>query len=222
MARYSLKGKLEPAGNSLNWTIVRIPERITKSLGTRGQAKVKGTINGFAFRTALFPDGHGHHILIVNKAMQKGAGVTRGGIANLVFEPNTEKHPVEESPDLLKALRQDKTVLRYYQSLSGSVRRDISKWVSQAKQVETRRRRSEEMAERLMQIMDGEREPPPVLKVAFLRDPRARDAWELLPKSHKRFHLISIFHSKTPEAQARRVERAIAMMLEYAGKKRSR
>jgi len=222
MARHILKGKLEPAGNSLHWTIVRIPEKITKSLGTRGQAKVKGTINGFPFRTALIPDGHGHHILIVNKTMQKGACVTSGAIANLVFEPDKENRPVQDSPELLKALRQDKTVMRYYQSLSDSLRRDISRWVSEAKQAETRVRRAEEMAERLMQIMDGEREPPPILKVAFMRDTRARDAWDHLPKSHRRAHLIGIFHCKTPESQARRIEKAVAMMLEYAEKKRSR
>jgi len=219
MARHSFKASLESAGNSLHWTIIRMPEKVSQALGTRGQVRVKGALNGFAFQSTLFPDGKGHHMLVVNKTMQKGAGVAAGNSARLEIEADKAERPIETPPELIKALRQDKSVQRYYDGLSSSIRRDISRWVLQAKQPETRFRRAEEMAERLMQVRDGEREPPPILRAAFARDPRAREGWDLLPLSHKRAHLHSIFYCKTPESQARRVEKAVEMTLAYAEKK---
>ena len=222
MASFKFQATLESGGNKLFWTIVRIPEKFSKSLKSRGQARIKGTINGFEFRSSLFPDGEGHHILLVNKTMQKGAGATAGATARLEIEADTEKRVVEVPPELHRALRQDKAVLRYFESLSNSIRRDIARWVGEAKQQDTRLRRASEIAERLMQVMDGEREPPPVLRAAFMRDPRARDGWELLPPSHKRAHLFGIFHYRSPESQARRVAKAIELMLEYAARKQAR
>lgn len=222
MTRHKFQARLERAGNNLGWTIVRIPEKVTKALGKRGQARVKGRVNGFEFRSSLFPDGEGRHILLVNKTMQKGGGVLPGGIARLEIEADTEERVVEVPGELMKALHQDKAVLRYYEGLSRSVRRDIARWVGEAKQPQTRARRAEEIAERLMLVSDGEREPPPVLRAVFARDPRARMGWELMPPSHKRFHLFGIFHYKSPESQARRVAKSVEMMVEYAEKKRVR
>jgi hypothetical protein len=43
----------------------------------RGQIKVKVEINGFVYRTSLFPAAEGVHILLVNKRMQRAS---RGGL----------------------------------------------------------------------------------------------------------------------------------------------
>jgi uncharacterized protein YdeI (YjbR/CyaY-like superfamily) len=220
MARHRFQAVLERSGNSLGWTIVRVPEKVTKALATRGQARVKGTVNGFEFRTSLFPDGEGRHVLLVNKTMQKGAGVLPGGTARLELEADTEERTVEVPAELMKALRQDKTVLRYYGGLSPSLRRDLARWVAEAKGADTRLRRAEDIAERLMLVREGEREPPPVLRAEFARDPRARMGWELMPPSHKRFHLFGIFGYKSQESKTRRMAKAVEMMVEYAEKKR--
>jgi hypothetical protein len=46
---------LERSGDRLNWTVIRVPMDVAKIWGVRGQLRVKGEINGFAFRTSLFP-----------------------------------------------------------------------------------------------------------------------------------------------------------------------
>ncbi len=51
----SFRATLEPDGTNLKWTIIRIPFNVEKIWGSRGMLKVKGEINGFAFRTSLFP-----------------------------------------------------------------------------------------------------------------------------------------------------------------------
>ncbi len=58
--------------------------------------RVKGTINGFAFRTTLFPGGEGALLfLVVNRQMQAGARVKAGDAVKLVLEPdNAELEPL--------------------------------------------------------------------------------------------------------------------------------
>src|SRR5207248_220596 len=84
----SFRATLERTRSRLNWVIARIPFDVSKIWETRGQIKVKGDINGFAFRTSLFPTGDGHHVLLVNKRMQTGGKVTLGGVAKFRLEPD--------------------------------------------------------------------------------------------------------------------------------------
>lgn len=213
---------LERSGNSLNWTIIRIPLDVGKVWGVRGQLKVNGEINGFSFRTSLFPTGQGGHIMIVNKKMQAGGRAVPGMTARFRLEPDTAPREISPPAELLSVLRQSKPLERYYQSLNYSTRRETAKWVAEAKHSETRRRRSEQMAERLMQVMEGERELPPVLQAALQRTPKAREGWELMPRSHRRSHLFGIFGYRNPESRARRVAKAVEAMLEYAEKRARR
>jgi uncharacterized protein YdeI (YjbR/CyaY-like superfamily) len=210
---------LEHSGDRLNWTIIRVPLDVAKVWGVRGQLKIKGEINGFPFRTSLFPNGKGGHILMVNKKMQAGAKAVPGGKARFRVEPDLTVREVSPPEELVRVLRQSKALQKFYQSLSYSNRREIAKRIGEGKHAETRRRRSEQMAERMMLVMEGERELPPVLQVALQRNPRARAGWELMPPSHRRWHLFGIFGYRNPESRARRVAKAVEAMLEYAQKR---
>lgn len=55
----------------LGWTIVRVPSAVSKAWG-REAVTVRGEINGFGFRTSLFPDGQGGHTLLINKQIAAG------------------------------------------------------------------------------------------------------------------------------------------------------
>jgi len=217
---------LERMPGSLGWVIIRVPLDVHKVWGKRGQLKVKGELRpagskaaGFAFRTSLFPDGKGNHFMMVNKQMQSGAGVRAGMTAHFRMEPDTEERVVREPAELARALKESKRLQKYYDSLNYSTRREIAKWVGQAKQAETRRRRAEQMAVRLMETMEAERgDLPPVLRLALARNPRARAGWERMPPSHRRAHLFGITYYRNPESRARRVAKAVEMMVEYAEK----
>ncbi|HEV2987102.1 MAG TPA: YdeI/OmpD-associated family protein [Candidatus Angelobacter sp.] len=209
---------LEHGGGSLNWTIARVPFDVSKIWGKRGQLKVTGEINGFAFRTSLFPTREGVHFLIVNKKMQTGARVTRGAKARFRMQPDTTVRKIEPPSELTSVLRQSKDLRKYFESLSNSTRSYIAVWIAQGKHGETRKRRAEQMAERLMATMEAEIELPPVLKMAFARNPKAKVGWEKMPPSHRRFHLLGIFGTRNPESRDRRVEKALQAMIEYADK----
>ena len=201
---------LTHSGNSLNWVVIRIPFDSVKIWGTRGQLRVKGEINGYALRASLFPTGDGHHMMIVNKQMQKGARVQVGMEARFRLEPDLEKREVLVPPELDRALRSSKRLQKFYQSLTFSTRRFVTSPVSDARQPATRVRRAEQAAEYLMEVMEAEIELPPLVRQAFARNPEAAAAWRQMTPGHRRGHLFGIFYYRNHDARLRRIEKMIA------------
>ncbi len=215
-AAKSFQAILEHDGTRLNWVIIRIPLDIHKIWGTRGTVRVKGTINGFPFRSALFPTGKGGHVMIVNKRMQAGAGVRVGSLAKFRLEPDKEERLVGVPNALKRALAEDKSLLHWYEKLNYSTRKYIGAWINDVKSAEARTRRSEQIAVRLMETMEAEHEFPPMLRLAFDRNARAKDGWEKMSLSRRRGHLLGIFYYRTPEGRARRLAKAIEDAVQIA------
>ena len=217
-AAQSFSAVLERMASRLNWVFVRIPFDVAKVWGTRGQLKVKGDINGFPFRTSLFAKGDGTHYLLVNNRMQAGANVRAGAAAKFHLEPDTEVRTVSVPPELLRLLSEERPLLRWFQALNYSTRHDIAIWIAEVKSAEARVRRAEQIAERLLATMEAEKELPPAIRMAFARDPRAQQGWELMSKARRRGHLLGIFYYREPAAQARRIAKAVRDAFELAGK----
>src|SRR5579872_7061758 len=115
---------LERGQSGLGWVIARIPFDVAKVWGKRGQIRVKGDINGFSFRTSLFPTGEGTHFLLVNKKMQTGGRTAPGSTAKFRLEPDTEERPIEMPPELEQSLGELKALRRFFDhSLNPSRRR---------------------------------------------------------------------------------------------------
>jgi uncharacterized protein YdeI (YjbR/CyaY-like superfamily) len=210
---------LERHEGALGWVVVRIPFAVSKVWGKRGQLRVKGEINGFEFRTSLFPTKSGVHFMLVNKKMQAGAHVMAGMKARLRMEPDTEVREAKVPAELQRVLRESRRLQKFYESLNYSSRRDIGRWVGDAKHAETRVRRAEQLAERMMQVMEAERELPPVMQLAMAGNPKAHAGWKLMTPTHRRSHLFGIFHYQNPESRARRLAKAIEIMVQYAEKR---
>jgi len=205
----TFRAPLERIQSRLGWTIIRIPFDVGKAWGTRGQLRVRGEINGFAFRTSLFPTRGGGHILLVNKRMQKGGDVRQGSTAQFRLEPDLADRVAVVPAELKRFLKEDAYLRRWFDNLNYSTRNEIGKWIVQVKSPEARARRAEQMAERLLAVMEAERDLPPVLQVAFARDPQALEGWKRMSPSHRRGHLFGIFYYRTPEARSRRIEKTL-------------
>lgn len=218
----SFSAILQRSGDRLNWTIVRVPLDVAKLWGKRGQLKVTGEINGFPFRTSLFPDGKGSHVLMVNKKMQSGGKVSLGSRARFSIRPDSNPREVSPPEELLNVLSQSKRLRKFFDSFSYSMRGYMAGWVAEGKHSETRIRRAQQLGERLLLTMEAERELPPLLVVALARNPLARKGWDRMPPGHRRSHLMGIFGYRNPESQARRVSKAVQEMVEYANKARYR
>jgi uncharacterized protein YdeI (YjbR/CyaY-like superfamily) len=217
--RKSFTALLEPDGTELRWTIARIPFDVDKAWPVRRRMRVRGEIEGFAFRTSLFPDPRGSgRVLLVNKKMQAAAKAGPGSRVRIWLEPDLEERPAFLPPELKRELKSDARLQRWFNALSDSMRREIGKWVDEAKGADARKKRAGKMAERLMLAMDGEEDPPPILRSAFLRQPLARDGWFALTPAQRRGHLLGIFYYESAEARERRAAKAIEDALRAARK----
>jgi uncharacterized protein YdeI (YjbR/CyaY-like superfamily) len=206
----TFRARLEPDGTRLRWVIARVPFDIGEVWPVRRGRRVRGEINGVPFRTSLFPDPAGKgQVLLVNRVMQKAAGASVGAEVAVRLEPDLEVRTVSIPPELTSALKGDRKLKRFFEGLSDSQRSEAGKWISEPKGAESRVLRAERMAERLMQAMEGEEEPPPILRAAFLRDPRVRDGWNALTQTQRRNHLLGIFYYQTLEARERRAAKAV-------------
>jgi len=205
----TFRATLERIQSRLGWTIIRIPFDTGKVWGRRGQLRVKGEINGFAFRTSLFPARGGGHILLVNKRMQKGGDVRLGMTAQFRLEPDLEERVAVVPAELNRFFREDSMLRKWFEALNYSTRSEIGKWIMQVKSLEARNRRAEQMAERLLAVMDAEHELPPQLQLTFAREPRALEGWRQMSPTQRRGQLMAIFYYRSPEARARRMEKVL-------------
>jgi uncharacterized protein YdeI (YjbR/CyaY-like superfamily) len=238
-AKQKFLGTLRPDGTSLKWTIMPVPFDPTKVWARRKGLRVRGTIrgtirgllavksraasagtSGFAFRTSLFKARDGSYILLVNKQMQKGAGVRLGSVAEAVLEPDLEERAVAAPVELEKLLREDRGLRKWHDQLSESIRKWIGDAIRQPKSAEARMARAELMVERMMQAMEGERMLPPILEAAFLRQPKAREGWRAMTPVQRRGHLLGIFYYQSPESRQKRAQKAVEEAVRIAGKKR--
>jgi uncharacterized protein YdeI (YjbR/CyaY-like superfamily) len=199
--------------------VARIPFDITKTWPVRKGLRVRGEIAGLAFRSALRPyAGGGGHFLLVNRKMQAAAEAGVGAKVRIKLEPDLEERLAVMPPELAKALKGDRRLRKWFDGLNDYTRRVICALVSEAKSGDARERKAAQMAEWMLLTLEGEidpKDPPPILRAAFQREPLARVGWEAMSAARRRKHLWGIFHLQTTEARERRaaqaVEDAVAM-----------
>jgi len=214
---------LEPDGTQLRWVIARVPFDLTKVWPERSGRRVRVEIEGFAFRTSLFTDPRTKGlILLVNKKMQAGAHARAGDKVRITLQPDLEERPASAPPELDKIFKSARALKKWFEQLNPSMRREIGKWVSEAKSTEVRQKRAERLAERIMNAMEGEHDPPPILRRYFQRDPRAQAGWNLLTPNQRRHQLLGIFYYESVEARERRAQKAIDLALQTYEKKEKR
>ncbi|KAA6455990.1 DUF1905 domain-containing protein [Acidobacteria bacterium AB60] len=206
----TFKAVLEAAGDKLHWVIARVPFDLAKAWPERNGRRVRGTINGFAFRTSLLPEkGAARYVLLVNKKMQAGAGAGPGAKVTITLEPDFEGRSFEVPVELTRAFQGARGLRKYFESISPSMQRGLSNIVAEPKSAESRRKRAEQMAEALLMAMEGEQEPPPILRAAFQRQPLAEAGWKAMTPTKRRNHLLGIFYRQTPQGREQRVQQAI-------------
>jgi uncharacterized protein YdeI (YjbR/CyaY-like superfamily) len=215
----SFEATLERIPSRLNWVVIRIPFDVSKIWGTRGKVRVKGEINGFAFRAAVFPTAKGYHCMLVNKRLQAGANAALGETVEFRLEPDTAKRVAIVPRELQRILNEDRSFRRWFDQLSFSMRKWLSDWVTNVKSPASRIRRAEQVAEQLLSTMEAELELPPVLKLAFARDPRAYQGWQSMTLLQRRGHLLGIFYYRSPQSRDRRIAKMLEEALAHADRK---
>lgn len=119
---------------------IRPPVDVPECFGTRGRVPVRGTINGYPYRSSLSPYG-GRHWMPVNKLLREGAGVQAGDLVDVVMERDDEERTVEAPLPLKKALAKNETARANWQKLSFTHKKEMALAIHGAKREETRVRR---------------------------------------------------------------------------------
>ncbi len=135
------KAKAEPAGPNGAWCFLAVPFDVAEAWGTRGRVRVKGTINGFPFRTNIQPMD-GRHLITFNKQLQAGAKAKLGDTVAVVMEPDTEEWTIDPPAELAKAFRQSKDAKVLWDKLAYTHRKEFARWINGARQEQTRERRA--------------------------------------------------------------------------------
>jgi uncharacterized protein YdeI (YjbR/CyaY-like superfamily) len=207
---------LERDSGPLGWTVARVPFDPVEVWPKLIRLRVRGEMEGIAFRTSLFPDARGGFRLLVNRAMPTGAGVSAGEAAEFALEPDMEARPAE-LPEELEAMLADEPGLRgWYDGLTEYRRREIGKWVAGVKTDEARMRRAGQMAERLLATKEAEEELPPLIARALKSRPKAKAGWERMTAQQRRGELMGVFYYQTPEARERRVGKLVELAERHA------
>ncbi|MGA7245788.1 MAG: YdeI/OmpD-associated family protein [Terracidiphilus sp.] len=201
--------------------MARVPIDLKKAWPMWKSRRVFGEINGFAFRTALIPGPKGRgHVLIVNKKMQAGARVRAEERALIKLAPDLGELVIDLPAEFAKILKGDRALKKWFDAMSPSMRKGFTNFIADAKSAGTRQKRAEAMAESLMLAMEGEVEPPPILRAAFQLQPEARRGWDSMTPTQRKNHLLSIFYPQTVEGRERRAAKAIESCLAMARRRR--
>jgi Domain of unknown function (DUF1905)/Bacteriocin-protection, YdeI or OmpD-Associated len=129
-------------GENSTATAIDIPFDVQKIFGTRGRVPVRGTINGFPYRSSIFFMG-GRHFMVVNRQVREGAKVSAGETVSVVMERDDEPRTVEAPADFARALKASPAASVAWDKSSYTHRKEIAQAIEAAKKPETRARRIE-------------------------------------------------------------------------------
>ena len=144
---FRFKVKLEGA-EGMETAAMRPPFDVPTVFGTKARVPVRGTVNGFPFRSSLCNMGSGH-LMVVNKEIRAGAKCTAGDVVDVVLERDREERIVEVPGHIRKTIASDKTAQKTWDSLSFTHKKEWVRAIEEAKREETKQSRMKKMMEAL-------------------------------------------------------------------------
>lgn len=118
----------------------------TKPVWGKSRVPVRGTINGFEFRSTVACMG-GEQFIVVNAKVRAGAGVKAGDLVDIALEPDTAPREIEIPAAMKKALGVKPAAA--LGKLAYTHKKEFVQWFLEAKKEETRDRRVAKMKEML-------------------------------------------------------------------------
>ena len=138
-------------------TLLRLPERASGQLPSRGQVAVRGTINGHRFQTVMEPDGRFGHWMRIDRRLQRAAALSAGDTASLEVEPLEDWPEPTVPPDLAAALAAaPQRIQDLWREITPMARWEWVRWVNATRNPDTRQRRVEVS---ISKLQSGKRRP---------------------------------------------------------------
>jgi len=129
---------------------VDVPREVSSALGRSGYIPVRGTLNGYDFRSGLVSLGGRRHRLFLNSEMRKVAGVEVGDTVSISveFDPAPRVLPVPEELDA--ALSSNADFEEAWRQLTPSRRKEVLAYLNSLKRKETILRNVEKLRHELL------------------------------------------------------------------------
>ena len=139
MPQHKFKVKLigEPGKST---AALKPPFDVVEVFQTKGRVPVKGTINGFPFRSSLMNMGDGH-MMAVNAQLRAGANCKGGDTVDIVMELDQDERKVDVPAPLLKIIASVPKTKESWSKLSFTHQKEWMRAIEDAKRPETREKR---------------------------------------------------------------------------------
>ena len=138
-------------------TVLRLPEKASVKLPSRGQVAVRGTISGHQFQTVLEPDGNFGHWMRIDRKLQERAALSAGDSATLEIESVKEWPEPTVPQDLETALAgAPQKIQDLWKEITPMARWEWVRWVNATPNPDTRKRRVEVA---ISKMKSGKRRP---------------------------------------------------------------
>jgi hypothetical protein len=138
-------------------TILRLPEKASGKLPSRGQVAVQGTINGHVFQTVLEPDGYFGHWMRIDGKLRQTAALSAGDTATLEIELLKSWPEANVPQDLETALAAaPQKIQDLWKGITPMARWEWVRWVNATQNPDTRKGR---VAVSISKMKSGKRRP---------------------------------------------------------------
>lgn len=137
----SFRSEIRRPPGTGTWHYINIPFDAVAEFGTKGQIRVKGTVNGIPFRSTLLPGGAGDHYLVVGKELRDQAAAAEGDEVDVALELDDAPRQVELHPEFAAALAGHPRAKAAFENRSYSRQKLMNSHIAEAKREETRARR---------------------------------------------------------------------------------
>jgi hypothetical protein len=147
MPQHKFKVKLigEPGKST---AALKPPFDVVEVFHTKARVPVKGTINGFPFRSSLMNMGTGH-MMAVNAQLRAGGNCKGGDTVDVVMELDEEERRVVLSASLKKIIASDPRTKESWAKLSFTHQKEWMRAIDDAKRPETKEKRITAMMDAL-------------------------------------------------------------------------
>ena len=134
--------KFDKQGEKTGWTYIEISPSQAKKInpGVKVSYRVKGKLDNYSIeKTAILPMGEGGFIMPLKGEIRKAIGKRMGDKLTVALE--LDNRQIEPSADFMKCLKEDPDAMKFFKSLPGSHQRYFSKWIDDAKTIQTKTKR---------------------------------------------------------------------------------
>jgi hypothetical protein len=120
--------------------ILKPPFDVVEVFKRKGRVPVKGTINGFPFRSSLMNMGEGH-MMVLNAQLRAGAKCKGGDTVAVLMEIDEDERTVDVPSYLKKMIQSDPKAKEFWAKLSFTHQKEYVREIEGAKKAETREKR---------------------------------------------------------------------------------